>query len=190
MVDVDKNKRREKYVSKDGDFHFLRYAWFPCFLPFTDMCFCQRWWKFIRRHPQRLPPNGYENQEVIQPKDQDFFTLFPIGDEEAPTTPAELALSLPISLLPSAIPIDVIHLASDIESVVCNNNRDDGEVDVVVNDGGIIANRVSTRRRAHFASSGDVLRHDQKELAQKMKYWNCNTRIFSLVASISALMVH
>ena len=36
-----------------------------------------------------------------------------------------------------------------------------------MNDGGSIANRVSTRRRAHFSSSGDVLRHDLEELAQE-----------------------
>ena len=50
----------------------------------------------------------------------------------------------------------MIQLSDDTESGVDKNNKDH-EVDWVTTKGENIADRVSARRRAHFASFGDVL---------------------------------
>ena len=73
-----------------------------------------------------------------------------------PSQPSRMPL-FPTSLLPSATPIDVIRLLSNTESGANDDNEEEGEVDGVMNDGGSIADIVSIRRRAHFASFGDVL---------------------------------
>ena len=99
-------------------------------------------------------------REVHQPKDTDFFSLFPIEDEEAPTSPATPAASPgppPTSLPPPVTPIDVVQLSSDTESGADGDNDNEGEVDWVTTEGEIIADRVSARRRANLATFGDVL---------------------------------
>ena len=52
-------------------------------------------------------------------------------------------------------PIDVIQLSSDTESGVNNDEDEEGEVEREL--GESIADRVAGRRRAHFASFGDLI---------------------------------
>ena len=97
-----------------------------------------------------------------EPRDSDYFTLFPIGDGAAtkPPTPNSSATptdSLPPLLQPTS-PIDAIQLSSDTESGAGDDNEEDeGEVDGEPNEGESIADRVAARRRATFAAFGDVL---------------------------------
>ena len=96
------------------------------------------------------------------PRDDDFFTLFPMcgAPSTIPLTPstatASPAATPPsLSLLPTLPPpIDVIQLSSDTESGV-DGGEEDGESEVQREES--ISDRVAARRRAQFASFGDVL---------------------------------
>ena len=118
----------------------------------------------IPGYPRLMSPKA--RMEATTPRDQDFFTLFPIEDEEAPafptspappTTPAASAEPPPTSLPQTVNPIDVVQVSSDTESGVDGDNEDECEVDWVTTEGESIADRVSTRRRANLATFGDVL---------------------------------
>ena len=96
------------------------------------------------------------------PCDSEYFSLFPMEEEAAAArpsatpTPAAAPASSPPSLLPAITPpIDVIQLSSDTESGV--NETDDEEGEVQRDLGESIADRVAARRRAHYASFGDLL---------------------------------
>ena len=96
------------------------------------------------------------------PLDDDFFTLFPMGGAPSavPPTPSpaastQAAIQPSFPLLPAPPPpIDVIQLSSDIESGV-HGGDEDGESEVQREES--ISDRVAARRRAQFASFGDVL---------------------------------
>lgn len=100
-----------------------------------------------------------------QPRDDDYFSQFPVDEEAAatPTTPAspstlaKSAATPPPSLLPPVTPIDAIQLSSDTELGAHNDEEDDDEGEVSGGMGESIADRVASRRRAHFAAFGDVL---------------------------------
>lgn len=97
--------------------------------------------------------------EATPPRDDDFFTYFPDEDDAAPAPVPQppLANDPPPTSLPHPItPIDVIQVSDDTELGVDNDNEDE-EVDWVTTQEESIADRVSARRRAHFASFGDVL---------------------------------
>ena len=100
-----------------------------------------------------------KNPEV--PRDNEYFSLFPMEGEEAarafatPIPTRAPANSPPSLLLATTPPIDVIQLSSDTESGVHEADEEEGEVQGVL--GESIADRVAARRRAHFASFGDVL---------------------------------
>ena len=96
------------------------------------------------------------------PCDNEYFSLFPMEEEAAAArpsatpTPAAAPANSPLSLLPATTPpIDVIQLSSDTESGV--NETDDEEGEVQRDLGESIADRVAARRRAHYASFGDLL---------------------------------
>ena len=95
--------------------------------------------------------------EATPPRDDDFFTYFPDEDDAAPVPRPPLANDPPPTSLPHPItPIDMIQVSDDTELGVDNDNEDE-EVDWVTTQEESIADRVSARRRAHFASFGDVL---------------------------------
>ena len=98
------------------------------------------------------------------PKDDDFFTLFPIGEAPPAVSPAPPTTSQPadpaatqpsLSLLPApSSPIDAIQLSSDSESGVHEDAEDTASEEQREES---IADRVAARRRAQFASFGDIL---------------------------------
>ena len=96
------------------------------------------------------------------PQDAYYFTLFPMGGAPPavppPPSPAvapSVAAPPPVSLLLDPPPlIDAIQLSSDTESGV-NGNEEETESEVQRED--TIADRVAARRRAQFASFGDIL---------------------------------
>ena len=96
------------------------------------------------------------------PQDADYFSLFPMGGASpaVPRAPspaaAQPAAAQPsLSLLPApSSPIDAIQLSLDTESGV-HGGDEDGESEVQREES--IADRVAARRRAQFASFGDIL---------------------------------
>ena len=99
------------------------------------------------------------------PKDDDFFSLFPMGEAPLAVSRAPLAADQPAappaaaqpspSLLPNpSSPIDAIQLSSDSKSGV-HEGGEDNESEVQREES--IPHRVAIRRRAQFASFGDIL---------------------------------
>ena len=105
-------------------------------------------------------PRLRQRATPTEPLDDDFFTLFPMGGvpSAVPTTPSPAPAPPappPLSFLPAPLPyIDVIQLSSDTESGV-HGGDEDGESEVQREES--IFDRVAARRRAQFASFGDVL---------------------------------
>ena len=104
-------------------------------------------------------------REDQPPRDEDFFTLFPDEDDAVPTpsTPPAILASTPAAPTPPATPppnpvppIDVVQLSDDTK-LGTDNDAEEEEVDWVATQGESIADRVSARRRAQFASVGDLL---------------------------------
>ena len=100
----------------------------------------------------------------VVPRDDDFFTLFPMGGapstiSQAPPTasqPADPAAAQPSTSLipPPSSPIDAVQLSSDSESGVHEESEDNASEEQREES---IADRVASRRRAQFASFGDIL---------------------------------
>ena len=106
-------------------------------------------------------PRMKNSNQPMQPRDSDYFTLFPMGGGAPSVSPAIPPLArtpTTPSLLPAPlIPIDAIQLSSDTESGV-NGHMEDAEEEVQGRQREeSIADRVAARRRAQFASFGDVL---------------------------------
>ena len=166
-VGHDKNKQSEKYASKTSFGIFLgmpsNQAGFLIFDPLRPGMLVRDDVKFFEDVPGYPRLMRKATRDVRPPRDADYFSLFPMEDEAAPALPTsppdsvEPAVPPPPSLLPPVTPIDMIQLSSDTESGADGNNEHEGEVDGVQSNGDSIADRVSARRRAHFASFGDVL---------------------------------
>ena len=93
------------------------------------------------------------------------------ANEEATVAIPTDPVALPLVALPivQAAPIDVIQMSFVTESRVnIDSIGDEQVVDWGVGIiGGSIADRVAPRMRAHFASFGDLLRHDGEELVEE-----------------------
>lgn len=110
----------------------------------------------------RLMSHKARSQEPA-PVDSDFFTIFPEVDDDddaPPATPSPTAPPLattPQALIPLPIPpISVVELSDDTDVGGDAGNEND-EASWVGDEDESIADRVAARRRAHFASFGDVL---------------------------------
>ena len=103
-------------------------------------------------------PRLLEKTKPVQPRDSDFFTLFPMGgstQEAPPAVPSRAIVPSPPTQAPaSSSPIDAIHLSSDSESGVHEDAEDTASEEQREES---IADRVAARRRAQFASFEDIL---------------------------------
>ena len=106
-------------------------------------------------------PRLLQKATPLVPRDSDFFNLFPMGEGQ-PKAPSAVPIRAvvptpPSPTPPSSSPIDAIQLSSDTESGVHDTSgHEEAAVDTPQREESI-ADRVALRRRAQFASFGDVL---------------------------------
>ena len=166
-VGADKNKKSAKFASRTSLGIYLGMpvgqSGFLVFDPKRAGVLVRSDMKFfddIPGYPRLMSANA--KREDNSPRDEDFFTLFPDDDDEVPTPPAPPA-AIPDAIIPSPThppnpvpPIDVVQLFDDTK-LGTDSDAEAEEVDWVATQGESIADRVSAKRRAQFASFGDLL---------------------------------